>query len=103
MDAEYLGATERFGAGELSFDGGKPFKPVAWNVELAYAVTEDLELAVKCEGSEDLGDFHPEKQYGGAVIYSLFENTSLALEYLHGEFENGDEQGLITTQISIEF
>ncbi|MBW2608644.1 MAG: LbtU family siderophore porin, partial [Deltaproteobacteria bacterium] len=80
-----------FAAGELSFDGGQEFKPSTLYVELAVGVIDDLEIAVRYEASDDCGDFLPEKRYGGAVTYGLFENTSLGLEYLHGEFKNNDE------------
>jgi hypothetical protein len=103
FEFEYLGALDEFEAGELSFDGGKKFQPKTWNFELAYAATDRLELAVKYEGGDDLGDFLPEDQYGAAVTYGLFENTSLSLEYLHGEFENDDERDLVTTQLAVEF
>ena len=42
-------------------------------------------------------------RFGGVVSYGLFENTSLALEYLHGEFENNDERDLLTAQFGLEF
>ncbi len=103
LEAEYLGATESFEAGELGFDEGESCRPSAWNIELAYAAAENLEFGVKYEGSDDCGDFLPESQYGAIVSYSLFENTSLALEYLYGEFENDDERNLITCQLGIEF
>ena len=103
LECEYLGALDEFEAGELLFDGGKEFQPETWNFELAYAATDRLEVAVKYEGGDDLGDFLPEDQYGAAVSYGLFENTSLSLEYLHGEFENDDERDLVTTQLAIEF
>ena len=94
---------DEFEAGELSFDGGKEFQPETWNLELAYTATDRLEVAVKYEGGDDLSDFLPEDQYGVAVTYGLFENTSLALEYLHGEFKNDDERDLVTTQLAVEF
>ena len=47
--------------------------------------------------------FLPEEQYGAVITYSLFENTAIALEYLHGEFENDDERDLLTTQLAVEF
>ncbi len=102
VEVEYLGALDSFEADELSFDGGKKFEPKAWNVEFAFVPFKDLKLAIKYEGGDDLGDFLPESQYGGAITYSLFENTSLAVEYLHGEFENDDKRDLLTTQIAIE-
>ncbi len=91
---EHLGATDDFEAGELSFDGGASFQPSAWNFEFAYAATDRLELALKVEGGDDLGDFQVKKQYGVAALYSWFENTSLAGEYLQGEYENHDERDL---------
>jgi len=103
LECEYLGALDEFEAGELSFDGGNKFQPKTWNFELAYAATDRVEVAVKYEGGDDLGDFLPEDQYGAVVTYGLFENTSLALEYLHGEFENDDERDLVTTQLAVEF
>ena len=67
------------------------------NIELAYGVSEDHELAVGYQGSDDGGDLLPEKQYGFAVLLGgTLENTSLAFEYLYGEFENNDETSLLT-------
>ncbi len=103
IEAEYLGALDEFEAGELTFDGGQKFKPITWNVEVAAAITDALEAAIKCEGGQDLGDLLPEIQYGATISYSIFENTSLALEYLYGEFENEDERNLVTAQLAIEF
>ncbi len=103
LSMEHLGASDEFEAGELSFDGGTAFQPTAWNLEFAYAATDRLELAFKVEGGDDLGDFHVEEQYGVATLYSLFENTALAGEYLHGEYDNDDERDILTAQIAIEF
>lgn len=103
FEAEYLGANNEFEIGELSFDNGEDIKPSAWNYELAYAVTEKLEVAGRYEGSKDLWDFQPEQQYGLAASYNLFENTTVALEYLHGRYENKDERDLTTAQLAIEF
>ncbi len=103
FEAEYIGALDSFKAGELSFDGGQEFEPKTWNFELAFAPMDRLMLAARYEGGDELGDFLPENQYGAAVTYSLFENTSIALEYLHGEFANNDERDLLTTQLAVEF
>lgn len=103
FEAEYVGALDEFQGGELSFDGGEALKPAAWNFEFAVVPADDWEVAVKYEGGKDLGDFLPEEQYGGTVAYSLFENTVLAMEYLHGEFENGDERDTVTAQLAITF
>ena len=101
--AEYLGALDEFEAGELGFDGGQAFEPKTWNVELGCAVTDALEVALRYEGGDDLGDLLPDSQYGIAASYGLFESTTLSLEYLHGEFENDDERDLVTAQLAFEF
>ncbi|MFO7802395.1 MAG: LbtU family siderophore porin, partial [Desulfovermiculus sp.] len=103
LEAEYVGALDNFETGELGFDAGQHLEPRTWNFELAVAPADKWTLAARYEGGDDLGDFLPETQYGGAVSYSLFENTALALEYLHGEFENDDEYDRITTQLAVEF
>jgi hypothetical protein len=103
FEAEYIGATDRFEAGELSFDDGQALEPKAWNFEFAFVPVDRLEVAVRYEGGDDLGGFQPEEQYGVVASYGLFENTALSLEYLHGEFENDDERDLVTAQLGIEF
>jgi hypothetical protein len=103
LEAEFVGAADEFEPGELSFDGGQALQPATWNLELAVALTDTIEVAARCEGADDLADFLPEIQYGAAVAFSLFENTALAFEYLHGEFENDDERDLLTTQLAVAF
>ena len=103
LEAEYLGAIDEFEAGALAFDGGEAFKPETWNFEIAYTATENLEIGAKYEGSHDCGSYLPKKQYGCVAAYSIFESTSLTVEYLHGKFENNDEQNLATAQLAIEF
>ena len=103
FEGEYVGATDNFEADDLDLEPGQKFEPAAWNFELAYMVIDDLEVAVRYEGTDDTLNLLPEKQYGVAATYSLFENTSLSLEYLYGEFENDDERTLLTAQLAIEF
>ncbi|WP_145926351.1 LbtU family siderophore porin [Syntrophotalea acetylenica] len=101
--AEYVGALEKFRAGELAFDDGQSLEPKTWNTELGYAVTDKLTVAARYEGGDDLGDLLPDNQYGIAASYGLFESTTLSLEYLHGEFENHDNQDVLTAQLAFEF
>lgn len=100
IEAEYISAVESFDSGLL---GEGKLKPQAWNTELAYTVTEVVELAVKYEGTDDFPDM-PEAQYGIAGSYALVENTTLSLEYLHGTFE-GDrkDRDIVTAQVAVEF
>jgi hypothetical protein len=103
---EYVGALDNFKAGEI-YDAAdtKERKPSAWNVELGVAIIDNLELAVRYDGSDDAGaDFLPESQYGAVLNWSFFKNTNLALEYLHGEFEDdAQETDSFIAQLAIEF
>ena len=103
IDGEYVAAADEFLAGELSFDNGKRFEPKAWNLELAWVATDKLEAALRYEGSDDGGNWIPETQYGAVVSYSIFDNTTVAVEYLRGEFENEDERNAFVAQLGIEF
>ena len=103
---EYVGALDNFKTGEI-YDAAdtKERKPLAWNVELGVAIIDNLELAVRYDGSDDGGsDFLPESQYGAVLNWGFFKNTNLALEYLHGEFEDdAQETDSFVAQLSIEF
>jgi hypothetical protein len=110
LKAEYIGALDNFQAGEFTnIDGGSAIEPSAWNLELAYAAMDNLEVALRYAktddikgGIDDAGAF-PESQYGATVAYGLFDSTTVALEYLKGEYENNDEQTVVTAQLAIEF
>ena len=103
---EYVGALDSFKAGEI-YDAAetKERKPSAWNVELGVAVIDNLELAARYEGSDDGGaDFLPESRYGVVLNWGIFENTNLALEYLHGEYEDDSQKtDSFVAQLAIEF
>lgn len=103
LEIEYLGAMDEFEADELSFDGGNAYAPKAWNLEVAMAVSDALEIAAKYEGGADLGNFLPEDQYGIAAAWSVYENTCLSAEYLHGEFATGNGTDTVTVQLAVEF
>ena len=105
LEAEYIGALDKFRAGELSIDGGTEVAPSAWNFELAYSPLADLEVAVRYGQTDDIkgGAFLPETQYGAAVAYRLFESTTISMEYLKGEYENNDATDGVTAQLAVEF
>ena len=102
FNAEYIAALDDFNSGELSFNQNKA-RPTAFNLELAFTPIKDWTFAVRYEGSSDLGDFEPEKQYGAAIAWDFLRDTTLSLEYLRGEFENDDTRDLVTTQLAIAF
>jgi hypothetical protein len=103
---EYVAALDEFRAGEL-YDPADPIerKPEAWNVELGVGITDTIEVAARYGGSDDGGaDFLPEKQYGAVVNWGFFDSTNLAIEYLHGEFEDDvQETDSVIAQLAIEF
>ena len=80
-------------------------RPSAWNVELGASIIDNIELAVRYGGSDDGGaEFLPESQYGSVLNWGFFENTNLALEYLHYKYED-DAQTVdaLTAQLAVEF
>ena len=96
VEAEYLGALD-------AYKENPNFKPQSWNFEFAFTPIEVLELAIRYGGSDKTLNFLPDTQYGGCISYGLFENTSLALEYMYGEFENDDKEHSVTAQLAVEY
>jgi hypothetical protein len=103
--AEYVAAVEDFNANELYPTAvAKARQPSAWNLELGIALAEGLEVAARYGGSDDGADFLPESQYGAVISWGVFENTNLALEYLHDEYEDDvQEADTVTAQLAVEF
>lgn len=101
FEAEYITALDEFNAGELDTDDEAA--PQAWNLELACLPMKKLEVALRYAQAEDVENYLPETQYGLNAAYSLFENTDVSLEFLKNEYENDDEESIITAQLAIEF
>jgi len=116
MAAEILGAANSFANTDLDADGnGKGDKPLAWNLEVSWAPVKQVELAARYEGSDEFAG-QPERQYGVDVSWSPWDNTTLSLEYLRGEFDRrfagdlvsgadspADKRDLVTAQLAFEF
>jgi len=86
--------------------GTKSEEISAYNAEVAFTFDmagKETTVGIAYQGTDDAGDFLPESRVMGAIGVGIFENTSLALEYLHDEFENDDEVDTVTAQLSIEF
>jgi len=102
---ECVSALDHFKAGEI-YDAAdaRKRKPMAWNAELGFIINDALEIAARFGGSDDGGNFLPESEYGAVLNWEFFEHASLAIEYLHGEFEN-EVEGIeaITVQFAVEF
>jgi hypothetical protein len=102
---EYVAAIDDFEAGEI-YDAAETQKrkPQAWNIEGGFAITDTVELAARYGGSDDGGDFLPESEYGAVLNWGVFENTNLALEYLHSEFEEDvQDADVVTLQLAVAF
>jgi hypothetical protein len=103
--AEYVAAVDDFTVNELYAAGdGRARQPSAWNLELGIALAEGLEVAARYGGSDDGAGFLPESQYGAVINWGCFENTNLALEYLHDDYEDDvEETDTVTAQLAVEF
>ena len=112
VNAEVLGAVESFATADLDENGdGAGDRPLAWNVELFWAL-DSVELAARCEGSKDFAG-QPRQQYGLVISWSPWENAALSVEYLHGSFKSGfdrdedgnnlDQRNLVTAQWALAF
>lgn len=102
---EYVAALDEFQAGELyDVEDTKARDLSAWNLELGARVIDNLELAVRYGGSDDGAEFLPETQYGAVLNWGFYENTNLALEYLHDEFEDEvRESDSLIAQLAVAF
>lgn len=103
--AEYVAAIDSFKAGEVYGDQDtKERQPSAWNVEAGMFITEDLGVALRYGGADDGGaEFLPETQYGAILNYGFF-NCNLALEYMHDEFEDDEQEvDTILAQLAVSF
>ena len=102
---EYVGSAGEFQAGEI-YDATDPNKRqlTAWNAELGFAINDAWEIAARYGGSSDGADMLHESEYGAVVNWRLFESTNIALEYLHGTYENDvTKDDVITAQLAIVF
>jgi len=106
ITAEMVTATDYF-----TFDDDR-MRPQAYNLEFAYFINYDFQIAARIEHSKDLMDA-PEWQSGVAITWLFGKHLILSVEYLHGAFDNPlfieeDEeyfktQNLIAAQIGFEF
>ena len=103
---EYVGAIDEPGWNYANGTTGEADKPSAWNAEVGYTfemVGKETVVGLACQGTDNLEDELPETRVVGAVAVGILENTTLAFEYLHDEYESDDEADVITAQLAIEF
>jgi hypothetical protein len=93
---------------EIEVDGTSTgLEPESLNLELGFALSDEMGLGLKYEEANDVQDWLPEERMGVVCTYAFPETDTytmgLALEYMHEEFENGDEGDVVTAQIALEF
>ncbi|BBO70015.1 hypothetical protein DSCA_39450 [Desulfosarcina alkanivorans] len=78
----------------------------AWNLEAGYdfAIGEkEAAVAVALQGTDEAHNRLPETRYLGTFVLGIVDNTTLAFEYFHDEYENDDEEDGFTAQLAIAF
>jgi hypothetical protein len=109
---EYVGATDSFKDSELDFKG-RGAEPQAWNLELAYTheiAGKETVFALAYQSTDEAVALElPEDRYMAAIGIGIFENTTLAFEYLHDEDYSekdggtGEDANQLTMQLAVEF
>jgi len=110
FDAEYMTATDDFKPTELA-TGGQGAQPAVWNLEIGYNLSwgRNLEIALKCAGSDESGALgFPKERYGIVFNQEIFEGAIVSLAYLNDDYEDDDIDGrddrdVVYGQIAIEF
>jgi len=87
-------------------------KPASSNIELAYFINRNLQVALRIAQSSELQS-QPAKQYGASVAWRVFSNSTLSADFIHEKFKNNfnfDENGNeiktiehVAVQLSVEF
>lgn len=104
---EVLGAVSEFADDDYDGDGdGAGDRPLAWNLEVA-ALADNVEVAGRIEGSDQLAG-QPQLQYGACAAWGPWENVSLSLQVLRGEFaeefgDGVDRRTSVIAQLATEF
>ncbi len=62
-------------------------QPKAWNIELAYFLSPNIQLSFRFEASDEIEE-EPEKQRGISVAWSPIQHVPISFDYLHGRFKN---------------
>jgi hypothetical protein len=104
LEAEYLAAARAFAANDLADNINRP---QTWNLEAAWALTPEVELAARYGGSRDLAEA-PRHEYGLDLSWSpLAATTTFSVEYLRRNFDSSlaavDHSDQLTMQVALAF
>ncbi len=104
LEFEYLAAQDDFDAaviaGTTDLTGAEP---QAWNLELNWLATDNVQIAARYEEAEDYQD--DMQRYGATISYGLYEHAVVALEYLKADADlvADDDAESATAQLALEF
>lgn len=104
FEAEYVTALENFDSAMVA--NGEDLtgkRPEAWNLELAWMPSDQIQVAARYEEARDFQD--DVRRYGVTVSYGLHEHVLVALEYLHADsdVDEDDPVNVVTAQLALEF
>lgn len=99
---EYLRALDEFESDDLEFTSSD-VEPWALNIEVAYAVTDLLEVALRFGASDDADGFLYESLHGAVATFAPNDYVEVALEFQHGEYEDGSDETMATLQLALGF
>ena len=107
LEAEYLAAARAFAASDLDANAdGRGDQPQTWNLEAAWALTPEVELAARYGGSRELAEA-PRHEYGADLSWSPLAATTVSLEYLRGNFDTSlaatKRSDQLTMQVALAF
>jgi hypothetical protein len=107
LEAEYLAAARAFAASDLDANAdGHGDQPQTWNLEAAWALTPEVELAARYGGSRELSEA-PRHEYGADLSWSPQAATTISLEYLRGHFDASlaavEHSDQLTMQVALAF
>jgi hypothetical protein len=107
VTAEYIGALRNIA--ELDDNEDRPW---AANIEVAWFPLYNIMVAARVEASDEVPDA-PVLQYGVSATWLIGRRINIAVDYLHGKFENDfvfddddneiDSRNLVAAQLSIAF
>ena len=101
FEVEYLAALEDFDADVVMIEEDLTGdQPQAYNLELAWMISERMQAAGRYEKAKDFLD--DMERFGGTISYGFFGHMVVALEYLRSETDTEDAD-TVTAQLALEF
>lgn len=103
LEIEYLAALDDFDLALVGLTDLTGTRPEVWNLELAWMVSNSVQVAARYEEATDFQD--DMQRYGVTASCGIYENAVIALEYLKSDPEllANSAVDTITAQLAFEF